>query len=241
LSTYSDLILAEASLQSYWRLDETAGSPTVADSKGSITGTIAGSFTLGATGLLASDPATGGRVTASPSRIEFGDNYPFTGTAAFSVEVWMKPDAAALAANAIYVDNQNGDGWLLRILAAGAIRMERYLSSAADTSQSANGVLVADNTYHVVCTYDGTDLRIYSNGALVAGPTTSSKVLIDPTTTLTFSSATGGGNQFTGYLDEFAIYNAALSAGSVLAHYDAGVTVTSDVNFAPVIYGRGAA
>ena len=80
------------------------------------------------------------------------------------------------------------------------------------------------NTYHVVGTYDGTNLRIYVNGALEGTVARPGSV---PDSSLGGALAGGGWGTlpspaFAGRLDEVAIYGSALSGARVQAHYTEG-------------------
>lgn len=90
-------------------------------------------------------------------------------------------------------------------------------------------------TYHVVGTYDGTNTRLYVNGALVAGPTPF-------TLNIALASAHIGAENvtaqdfFSGTTGRDAIYNFALSAGQVLNNFNVGsgaiTTTTYDATIA---------
>jgi hypothetical protein len=88
--------------------------------------------------------------------------------------------------------------------------------------------LAGGNWVHVAGTYDGTSWNIYRNGALAA-------TTVDATGALLVNNAnwavgargrwkhmTGLDRQFAGAIDEPAIYNTALSASRIQAHYFAG-------------------
>ncbi|MBM3200035.1 hypothetical protein FJZ53_03780 [Candidatus Woesearchaeota archaeon] len=84
-----------------------------------------------------------------------------------------------------------------------------------------------DTWYHVVTTYDGSNYRLYVNGAEVAG----SPVVVSGTYTQTTNPLSIGAGApigtwpryFNGTIDEVAIYNRSLSASEVLAHYQRGL------------------
>ena len=80
------------------------------------------------------------------------------------------------------------------------------------TQVLAGPALAANTTYHVVVTDDGTTMRIYVNGAQVA--TSPDGVALKNTDAgLRIGAKAGGGTgDFTGTIDEPAIYNAALAA-----------------------------
>lgn len=213
-SAYATAILAEASLVDYWRLGD-AASP-VADSKGGINGTVSGG-TLGTTGLLVNDADKAVTVGAGQF-IDCGDNRDFAGTSAFSVELLIKP--TAFSGTQCMVGKWNDAsalGWLLSSQ-GGNLKFFRFNGSGQST---AGGALTAGVTQHVVGTYDGATMKVYKNGAQVA-TIASAASLPDTAQTLRI-----GTNQTLGAVpgvyDEVAIYNTALSAAAVLAHYNKSI------------------
>lgn len=86
-----------------------------------------------------------------------------------------------------------------------------------------DGVALALNTwYHVAVTWDGTTIRAYKNGAMIASAAPGSAVI--PTTgfrTMIGVDWTNGVNWFPGHIAEVAIYPSALSADRLAKHYAA--------------------
>ncbi|MBM3841145.1 MAG: LamG domain-containing protein [Verrucomicrobia bacterium] len=85
------------------------------------------------------------------------------------------------------------------------------------------GDLGGTNWIHLVGTYDGSNWRLYRNGAQVAAKADSVGALVVNNADWAIGS-TGNGweGSFAGAIDEVAIYNKALSASRVQAHYAAG-------------------
>ena len=80
------------------------------------------------------------------------------------------------------------------------------------------GTLSPNNWYHLVATYDGTRIRTYLNGALVASGSPISGTIKDTTANLTLGTSNGG--YLNGSLDEVTIFNKALSDQEVLTLYN---------------------
>ena len=74
--------------------------------------------------------------------------------------------------------------------------------------------------YHVAYTYDGSNLRIYVNGVECNSLAASGSLKVN---TLPISIGSDAGTQkfFNGTIDQARIYNSALTADQILAHYDA--------------------
>jgi hypothetical protein len=75
-----------------------------------------------------------------------------------------------------------------------------------------------------VASYDGTKILLYLNASVAAaGVTTRSLTsLATPFTVGTDSQTSLANSDLAGFIDEVAIYDKALSAGRVTAHYQAG-------------------
>lgn len=219
---YSTAVLATSGLQSYWKLAEATGS-TATDQKAAANGTYSGSVTLAQPGLIQLDPDTaavfaGGKVAA-------GVVYGFPGTAAFSIEAWIKGTAAdANARRIVSVENSGNVGWALAYQAStGQVLFTR--GDATTFDQIIRTGLTAGQLMHIIATYDGTNLRIYINGALAGSVLASSRSLPAVTQQFTIgakSYTTDANTAFTGTIEKVAVYNAALSQAQVTALSNAG-------------------
>ena len=83
-------------------------------------------------------------------------------------------------------------------------------------------VLQTDTWYHVVTTWDGDTIKSYVNGALDRFIASSEPL---PAGTLDFriGRSSNGDASFGGLIDEAALYDRALTAGEVQAHYQSGL------------------
>lgn len=228
MSVYSDLILSESSLQSYWRLGEASGT-TATDSKGSNNGTYSGTLTLAQAGALSGDANTS--VSFGGGNVNIGDVFDFVGTAAFSVEFWMKPTTIDATGRRIVSKENivtNRQGWGIRLGSSITRSLEfvRYTGVGSNTN-AANppSAPTTGSWWHVVCTYDGTTMLVYLNGTAGTG-VASSVSDVDHTQPLRLADDSRGTatNPYLGLLDEVAIYNAALSSAQVSNHYNAGLS-----------------
>lgn len=232
MAAYSTEVLADSPL-AYWRMGEGAGAGTMQDDSGNArTGSYqGGGHVFGVTGLLTGDPNTAINFNGSSSRAD-ASNAAWMDVGTITVEAWVKPDVTPAALFAIaFRDEGNFTAGNTRSFqfAIPATTGRPYLSlwgsvgGVQTTAQATTGI-TAGVRAHVVGTYDGTNIKMYVNGALEA------------TTALTGSLPTGSGSIvigrnssasnsfFDGVLDEVAIYSGALSAARILAHYTAGIT-----------------
>lgn len=74
---------------------------------------------------------------------------------------------------------------------------------------------------HVVWTFDGSNARLYKNGALAKGPLSATQ--LGAAYAFLLIGGDGIAGPFRGILDDVSLYGTALSAARVLAHYTAGI------------------
>ena len=221
MSAYSDLILAESGLVSYWRLGEASGT-SAADAKGVNTGTYTGTPTLGATGALtgSGDNNTAmGPLNGTSQYINVADNASLHVNDVFTLEAWVS--RGATGAKRIIMGAANGQPFL-SISATGYLILEIGLTTVA-TSTAAVGT----GWHHIVATKNGTARYLYIDDADVTSTGTNA-TCTTPTGRFTIGAGYWGGygSWTNATLDEVAFYNTALSAASVLAHYTAGTTLS---------------
>jgi hypothetical protein len=167
--------------------------------------------------------------------LQAGDIFDFADEAPFTFEAWIKPESVQLSQFARIVGKENPapgprQGWDVIVVGWGqdagtpALLFERW--GLVDGSASSSSVNVADpaipsNSFsHVAVTYDGTTCRIYLNG-VSALENSSGESIVD--TTGAFRVGSGPFSQsLRGDIDEIAVYEKALPAGRVAAHYDLG-------------------
>jgi Concanavalin A-like lectin/glucanases superfamily len=211
---YDDLIEAEGP-SSYWRLSENPATRPV-DVAGGLSNSAEPSGARAASGLLSNDTNGAYGLDGTGWAVDPGDVYDFAGTAAFSFEAWVNPDRVDATLRRV-ANKQSSDGlngWLVYYTSS-AWRFERVGSGTYNTAQWSTPP-VAGRKYHVVATYDGSTVRLYVNGTLRASRASSVSIV-------NHSSLLRIGRYVSGTIDEPTIYNYALSATDVAAHYAAGV------------------
>lgn len=234
LGAYPAAVIADTPIH-YWRAGDAIGSGVLVDLVGAENLTLQGAagtnYALGRTSLVAGDTDTalqnktvtggGARRAASSIGAAFASH-------SFTVEMWVQPENLIGNTQAL---------WQLNASTGMA-----YLYGYTDFSGSANHVgitywgdlayvspraLNVGGIYHLVWVYDASidQTQIYVNGVLVgtsaAGPYTGSGVI-------DFELAMGDLAQaFLGVIDEVALYNYALPAARVTAHYNVGKSTVS--------------
>jgi hypothetical protein len=231
----------------YWEMQEKTGT-LVADSAGTVSGTMQNGVTGGAMALLA-DPADSSlEYTLGSGHVTFGNNYNFINTEPFSIEFWMRPRTITtnfqrLVNKDWFTANNNRGGWNLSITSnAGGdkIRFVRHRNGNPNILNSAASAAI-NTTYHVVGTYDGATMRLYVNGVLEGSLASTINI---PNTDV-YALMTGrrpdvAQEFFDGFMNHTAFYSRALTPTEVADHHTLGttapsaktvVTVTRDVSW----------
>ena len=217
-SDYSLAALADSPV-SYWRLSEGNGT-TAADTKVTNNGVYTNNPTLGASGLIASDPASKAvRFDGVNDYVAINNSASLSIPTAVTLEAWINPEsipAAGSFASVItkpesYSIQFNGPRLEFTIIQNGT----------RQRLQAPVGAIVVGQTYHVVGTYDGTTQRLFINGVEAVSRAQTGNITTN-TNKLYIGSWNGNIEYFKGTLDDVAVYNFALSAARAKAHYDIG-------------------
>jgi hypothetical protein len=144
-----------------------------------------------------------------------------------TVEALVKETAAPGAiVELVAYGPSGGQPWSLRVSASNAITARVHTTTG--TFDVTGPTIVAGTTYHVAMTYDGSNERLYVNGALQA--TTACTGNVDYSSVGSSGLGIGGGQAstrtvaFTGTIDDVAVYGTGLTAAKVGAHYAAAST-----------------
>jgi hypothetical protein len=220
-SGYRAAILADNPL-AYWRFGEAHGA-TAADETGhGNTATIGNGVSWGATGALLNDANTAVSLAGAQCLEIDNGGFNFPGTAPFSLEGWVTLSAAPdTIARDLYIKNDNSNPagrqeYRVYLQASQGLVFDRYVNSGLKRLQAPSPPL--DMWTYVVASYNGTGLALYVNAVFVANlPDNRSQLPIQNPEYLGCDSFTNPGIE--GALDEFAVYDHALTQGDVLAHY----------------------
>src|SRR5215831_11514823 len=230
--SYSSTVLAESSLVSYWQLAETSGT-SAADSKGTNTGTYTGGYTLAQTppglsgqvsGAVLLNGTTGCIVDGSPAGLNLNRN--------FSLECWFKLTAGATTTGGL-ISHGYQSYYLRAAYVSGTNFNLQALQSNVGGLLGSSTNLTPGNWYYAVCTVDAAGaVKLYINGVLDASGTMSAT--LSATYSVTLGRDTNGSGVaiefLNGTLSNCAIYNTALSAAQVTAHYNAASLTTARVS-----------
>jgi hypothetical protein len=96
------------------------------------------------------------------------------------------------------------------------------------------GDLGGSNWIYLVGTFDGANWKLYRNGSLVATQASTTGALpVDLGDWAVGSTGEGWADNFNGAIDEVAVYNTALSASQISAHYQAAKSATVPFTIVP--------
>lgn len=223
-SAYAREVIADAPIR-WWRLGDPTGSTKLVDEKNNLPLTITGAPTLAADSLIARDSDTAMSITASgQGGYAQGPGRAYT---AFTLEMVFR--SAATDDGSFYAETNDigTTGFVLRCDSDPDVLGYVVATSAGTVNGVSASSFQVDNniTHHLCLTWDGSNIRLYGDGALVAGPTALAGTIAASTASLAYLGGytIGPGTVAGAYgtYDEVAIYDTALSAARVLAHYQA--------------------
>jgi hypothetical protein len=249
---YPSTVLGDGPL-TYLRFSETTVVPTpypMATNLGTLGTAFNGSDAVaqdpgivrGVPGVLPGDTAydfPGGTNTA----VVIPYNAVLAQNAAFSVEFWANPNypwtsMSAWGTATAFIDyNSPRRGWLIyqsdSTLTYGngwIFRLYRNSSTTLLADAEIQMPVNANVWYHIVCVWDGTNAKIYTNGvqAVSVVKLTGTYTAASSARALTIGSRGNSGSaavyEYNGVIDEYAYYTNALSASVIAAHYAAVTT-----------------
>ena len=213
-SSYSRTVRADAPV-AYWRFEERSGTVACDCSGNNHHGTYVDGPVLGAD-VGASRTGKGMSLQSSTDgmRVEYG---PWTDMSALTVEAWVKPDRVTAREGIILVDK--GFTWNLFIDPDGYPAFQ-YPGDIPPETISPTPLVVGE-TYYLVGTIQDGVMKLYVNGELVD----EAEVSAIPPNEQPIHVGRGVGAvrfEFYGVIDDVAVYDRALSAETIVGHYEAG-------------------
>lgn len=218
-STYSNTVLADHPV-AYWRFGECSGA-MAADSTGNGNALTYHNAALGAQGAISGDSNTA--VGLQRTIENYIDAYPFNSmpSTAFTWEGWVKtiPNTEGIFSYAV-----PGNFSRMQLAISGTVQV------TDGTTTRDTGLNVEDGQWHyLVWTWRASDgqTQVFNNGSLAYTGTLSSSPIPNGGALLlgNIQTAMDGGlwatNAYGGSMDDFALYNSALTASQVQAHFAA--------------------
>jgi len=152
-----------------------------------------------------------------------GDLYNFLNRASYSLEAWVKPASLSFNNARIFSRDDVDNGYEVYVTEGDAgLGFIRWYSVNTDSSEQPAAMPIGQFT-HVVATYDGTRMRVYANGVLQSdSPSTANNTnVLDRLTIGALAYDQASYDDFHGVIDEAAVYDKALAADRIKAHFDA--------------------
>ena len=202
-------------------------------------GTYSGGFTLNVTGGIARDADAAVSLNGSTGYLQIADAAALKFTGAFSLEAWANLNAVPAGLISRNDAISGNHGYVLYVLGNGALDLQINANSCTSSATLSLGIW-----HHLVGTYDGTNMAIYIDGKLSGGPQANAApsvaALAMTLGAIGLTALPPTLDFLGGSLDEVAVYNYALSAGQVSAHFAAGTNpslpapLVAGVFFGPV-------
>lgn len=223
MSAYSTAVLAD-SPDVYYRLDETgSGAGAFVDVANAHNATPNATIVSSAS-LLPQDADASATLDSAATFFKATTIYTVA-QQPLTVEFWVKPTALSGGFSTILSCGGAGDGWNVAFYADG--RWVFTEPGIINGFFNSSPIAAAATTQHVVFVLHGSTpwpVDLYINGVTIESVNVGT-TMNATTSTLTIGEYNGA-DRMRGVVDEIAIYKATLSAGRILAHYQAG-TISS--------------
>lgn len=224
VTTYVDEVLADTPL-AYWRLGEASGAVAADASGNGFAASYIGTVGYGTAGAIVGDADTAIQLDGTSGWLTHAHTFDdFVGNEPYTFECWIKPDTYDTTYRHPYhkeiFDGGGRQNMGIYLQSTETLGNERYVDNAKSVI---HGPLPPLGQWaHIVATYDGSALGLYINGALVGTSPDPAAAATKPSPSFMGAKDVDNGVMI-GALDEFAIYDYALTQARVTAHYVAGI------------------
>lgn len=214
--SYRSAVLSEPSVFCYYPLDDAVGSALPVDATGNTTPQQCVGVTFGAAGIGAGATAATFDGGAIGGGIAINESQLITSITAFTVEVLAKPtntsaQRAIFGRDNYYVWRHTNTGSHVAIIGAPS-----WPNTVATVTEAAPLAV-----HHLALTWDGTETRMYRDGAQIATKAASAASISSAGKPLRIGGRATSDTTFLGTLAGFALHYNALSPARILAHAQA--------------------
>lgn len=209
----------------HWKFDEGYG--TTANNYGNGGTTLTGAITAASPATADSGWSNSGKFNKALSFDGSDDVAVVTNAAAIDLDGNL---ATHTFSSWVYADSDGendtgeiyakGTNTYLRVDSEGAglVDLECNLDQTTDTNVNVTDAFAISTWNHVACTWDGTTMKVYVNGLEKGSSAAGSGAIATDANNIRI----GGTNAFDGKIDEFKIYNSALSAEQIKGEMNRG-------------------
>jgi len=227
----------------WYKFDECSGS-TANNSAPTATGADAGNdatITIGASGSNTStgtcNSGTSTEAWNNGTSGKTNSSIDFDGTDDYAVS----PNSAIMAGNSLTYKNLSWGGWFnpgtsptsdtlitknnefrLTTNSSGNPQCQIYSGGAWQTAVTASSALSTNSWSHIMCTYDGANIRLYINGILAASGSQTASITSTNTTALSIGRDPAGSGYFDGKVDEVKVFNYNLTIQQIRNLFNEG-------------------
>jgi len=227
------------SLVARWTMNDSASNTTVVDDIGGSDGTFTGGGNTDTQSTSSGNPPNLTRALTFDGISDYvdlpeGPTNTIEAAGKFTAAAWVYNNAGSLTQDRTiigsYGSSPAGRSWLLQVDWDGATAgfMAFIRDGSNNTAVGVGQPSVLEDTWqHVAATYDGTDLKLYVDGALTASAAGAWNP--EASTSTEIGRRANLNRFFDGAMDEVRIYDEALDAAGILSLYNAGAG-TQDPN-----------
>jgi glucose/arabinose dehydrogenase len=170
------------------------------------------------------------------SLIAVNDSPSLDLTTGMTVEAWVYPNVAPGDYTTVLMKEQPNE--MVYTLYAGAVsstpnRPSEYIYTTGEQGNIGTAALKLNTWTHLAATYDGSMMRLYTNGNLVASNAVSG-TMTNSTSQLSIGGNGIWGEYFQGFIDEIRIYSRALTAAQIQSDMTTAISISTS-NTAPTI------
>ena len=236
---YFDVVRATSGLLAYWPLGETSGTSAF-DYKGGYTGTYTGSPTLNSTKMKPGfDMGCPTFVKASSQYVAMGDVSALEANANLSIECWFTLSALPTVGEVLDALYGKLNHYYVTYYNNAGTYMFHTSANHTDTPAQNTVTLTVNQVYHFVLTWNGTTVKHYLDGVQLGSDRTQTSAAPASTATAVEIGRFNGTYYHSGKIAHVAHYNTALSAATVLQHYNQGVSEMAYSNNYQFMSGSG--
>ena len=138
-------------------------------------------------------------------------------TSSFTLEAWVRPGASGAWRTVVLKEGSGFSSYELYANNPDVSAPSSFFTPVGAAARSVHGTsaLPINAWTHLAATYDGTNMRLYVNGALVRSVARTGTIRTSGGALRIGGNQTWGGEWFAGLIDEVRVYNRALSASEI--------------------------